>query len=93
MRWTVQLGQVVIGSWSRIGVTDEHRKRSAGGRPIGNAGKDFDGVSFVSLRCEPTLSGPATIKLGLNVIEVDGEFGWKSVDDDADASAMAFAKG
>ena len=78
---------------SRVLVADEDRDRCAECLALKHAGQNLAAIFFFALARDLALPGPTAIKLALYVCFAEVNHGRATIDDDADAAAMRFAKG
>ena len=83
-------GHFGVGFGAGVLVTDHDGDGGAEGEPVEDAGEDFAAVEFLARGDDVALAGAAAVEVELDVFCGEGESGWAAVDDDADATAVAF---
>ena len=83
-------GHFGVGFGAGVLVTDHDGDGGAEGEPVEDAGEDFAAVEFLAGGDDVALAWAAAVEVELDVFCGEGESGWAAVDDDADATAVAF---
>ena len=93
MAGTENVAQVVVVSRMLIGVANQETNGTARGLAFEYARKQFHTVSLLPSCGETALAWATAVQFVLQEIKVNGDVGRHSVDDSANAFAVAFPKG
>ncbi len=93
MGGTIELRPAIVVHGLHIRVAHQHGDGRAQAAAFIDAAEHFNLIELFARRNQQVLAWTTALQLALNCLQIDGDAGRTTIDDDANARAMGFAKG